>query len=145
MQEKTGRDKPQNFRTYSHIVTEQNEWLCLTKSDKKRIVGLLQKKPKVVCLTDTGQKHIYFKHVEGFWQLDETHIKPDLALFNKIHSFMMSCIEKGYNQNEIKKGDFKFNTIKKVGLNEHIKIKDTLEKWRGQPMFDFSAWLMYSL
>lgn len=40
IQAKTGRDKPQRFRTYSHIVTD-TEWLCLTKADKERIVGLL--------------------------------------------------------------------------------------------------------
>lgn len=145
MQEKTGRDKPQNFRTYSHIITKDDDWLCLTKADKKRIVGILQDDPKVVCLTDTGQKHLYFKHRDGFWQLDELHILPDLKLFNAIHSFMMQCIEKGYNQNEIKTGDFKYTTIKKIGMSNHIEIKEKLETWRGQPIFDFAAWLMYSI
>lgn len=144
MQEKTSRDKPQSFRTYSHIITKKEEWICLTKADKKQIVGLLQNPPLVVCLTDSGQKHIYFKHREGFWQLDETHIIPDLRLFNEMHSFMMNCIRKGYNQNEIKKGDFKFSTIQSVGIENHIRIKEVLEKWRGLPMFDFAAWLMYS-
>lgn len=145
MQEKTGRDKPQNFRTYSHIITNDEEWLCFTKANKKDIVGILQKKPKVVCLTDTGQKHIFFKGREGFWQLDELHIMPDLERFNKIHSYMMGLLKKGYNQTEIKTGDYKFNTVKKVGLPFHVEAKKRLEEWRGLPMFDFASWLMYSI
>lgn len=140
-----GREKPQNFRTYSHIITQENDWHCLTKSDKSFIVELLQEKPKVVVLTDTGQKHLYFKHRDGFWQLDENHILPNLDLFNKMHSYMMNCIEKGYNQTELKTGEFKFNTIKKVGLKTHLQVKKQLEAWRGMPMFDFAAWLLYKL
>lgn len=145
IQEKTGKSKPQNFRTYSHLITKDGEWLCFTKADKKQIVEHLQNYPQVVCLTDTGQKHIYFKHMMGFWQLDELHVLPDLDQFNLIHSYMMDCISIGYNQTELKTGKFKFSTVNKVGIKKHLEIKETLEGWRGQPIFDFAAWLLYSI
>lgn len=140
---KIGRDKPQNFRTYSHVITNDNEWLCLTKANKKQIVAILQQTPKVVSITDTGKKHIFFKHRYGFWQLDELHVLPDIDFFNTIHSYMMDCIDKGYNQTELKTGIFKFSTIKKIGLKDHLQIKQRLEAWRGMPMFDFASWLLY--
>lgn len=145
IQEKTGRDKPQKFRTYSHVVTKDGLWLCLTKRDKSEIVNILQANPKIVCLTDSGQKHLLFKNTPGVWQLDESHIMPDLTLFNHLHGEMMRLIELGFSQTEVKSGKYKSSRILKAGVSRWKEIEDDLKRHRGTPMFDFAAWLMYSI
>ncbi len=143
IQKKVGKEKPQNFRTYSHIVYK-NEWLCFTKANKKEIVEILKNNPEFVCLTSTGQKHLAFKNKEGFWQLDEIFVVPDIMLFTEIHEFMIEMLKFGYNQKEIITGIYKAKTIKKIGIFNHLKKENYLSKHRGKPMFDFCAFLMYS-
>lgn len=143
--QKTGKDKPQRFRTYSHIITKNNDWLCLTKADKKQIATLIKTDNiKVLCLTDTGQKHIFFKHKIGFWQLDETFIQPNIPLFEQLHSDMLALINIGFGQEQIKTGNYNHSTILKVGLEVWQELESKLSKFRGEPIFDLAAWLMYN-
>lgn len=144
IQQKTGRDKPQKFRTYSHILESDGAWHCLTKADKAKIVEILQRNPKIVCLTDSGQKHFFFKHKIGFWQLDESYIAPDLEAFNFLHSSMMGLLELGFTQDEIKRGSYAANRILKVGIDVWQKAENKIKPHRGGAMFDFAAWLMFS-
>lgn len=145
IQRLTNRDKPQNFRTYSHIIDKDKNWHLLTKADKSKMVDLIIAGAKVVCLSETGQKHIFFKHKMGFWQQDDLFVTPDIEKFTVLHTFCQSCLEMGYNQTEIKTGDYKFNTINKIGLEQHIEIDNHLKTHRGTPFFDFTTWLMYSV
>src|SRR5690606_17378661 len=59
IQKKTGRDKLQRYRTYAHIV-HNGECYCLTKADKRKICELIITGAALVCVTDTGQKHVLF-------------------------------------------------------------------------------------
>lgn len=145
MQEKTGRDKPQNFRTYSHLIDNKGNWFCYTKSDKKLIVDKLQNNPNTVCLTDSGQKHIFFKNRVGFWQLDEMFVQPDIDTFNDLHSYMMNCLLIGVNQTELKTGLYKNKTISKIGIEKYLEIEKKLKPKRGSKIFDFSHWLLYTI
>ena len=92
IQEKTGRDKPQRFRTYSHILKE-GKWYCLTKSDKRLIFDLIIQGAELVCLSDSGQKHVLFKHKPGLWQLDELFVTPDIELLKFLHHHMCSLLK----------------------------------------------------
>jgi len=139
---KTGRDKKQRFRTYSHVVNN-GEWLCLTKSDKERIGSLLPT-AQIVCLTDSGQKHLLFKHKLGMWQLDDIHIEPDVELFTHIHGTMMQLIDLGFSQEEIKTGRYIQNRIVKSGLSVWRELEGIIFKHRGSRMFTFASWLMHS-
>lgn len=144
IQAMTARDKPQRFRTYSHIVTG-SEWLCLTKADKQRIVGLLLSgECRIVCLTDSGQKHIFFKHRPGFWQLDETFVVPDLDDFAHLHGLMMRMLALGFGQTQVQTGHYHQQLILKAGLSRWQEIENQLSPRRGEPMFDFAAWLMFT-
>lgn len=144
IQEKTRRDKPQRFRTYNHIVDNNSEWHCLTKADKPKIVELIKEGAQLVCLTDSGQKHLLFKHKIGMWQLDDIYIMPDLVKFNFIHGIMMNMLSLGFSQKEIISGDYMQYRIQKVGLKNWRDSELKLKEFRGSQFFDFCAWLMYN-
>jgi len=145
LQKKTGRDKPQRFRTYSHIVTESGEWFCLTKADKEKIVGLIKAVPlALVCLTDSGQKHVLFKNKPPMWQLDDLHVSPDVADFSHLHETMMSLLSLGFSQGEIQSGNYYHARILKSGFAAWQELENKLSPRRGEPMFDFAAWLMFT-
>lgn len=145
LQQKTGRDKPQRFRTYSHIVTAAGEWHCLTKADKRFMVELITtQNPRLVCLTDSGQKHILFKNSPPMWQLDDSHIVPDVPMFLHLHGHMIRLLELGFSQTEIQTGNYYHARILKAGLGAWQQYEQEIKSLRGQPIFDFAAWLMFT-
>lgn len=146
IQAKTGRDKPQKFRTYSHILTTSGDWLCMTKADKKAIAALVSAgEIEIICLTDSGQKHVFFKHRPGFWQLDESFILPDVPEFSRLHTRMQELQALGFGQEQIKSGKYYHAQIIKAGVERWRAIESQIEAQRGTPIFDFAAWLMYQL
>ena len=145
IQNKTGRDKLQRFRTYSHIITQNDEWHTVTKADKAKIVDLLRGNPKVVCLTDSGQKHIFFKNRLGMWQLDDTFIVPDIQEFDRLHGVMMQLLDAGFTQTEVLTGKYKHASILKYGLEAWQELEFKIQNQRGEPLFDFAAWLMFTI
>jgi hypothetical protein len=139
---KVGKDKPQRFRTYSHIIHD-NKWHCLTKANKKEIFEMICSGAKLVCLTDTGQKHILFKHKIGMWQLDELFIYPDIEYLQFLHSTMQNLLHAGFTQTSIINGDYNLNFIAKNGFEVWKENEDKLKEHRGKPMFDFAAWMLF--
>ena len=143
IRQKTGKEKAQRFRTYSHIVTQENEWLCVTKGDKQLIYNEILKSPKVLCLTDTGQKHLLFKGRLGFWQLDELFIVPDVEAFRKLHTDCMDLLEKGFTQGEVINGIYNPKTILSIGIEAFYKLENKIKDKRGTPMFILATWLLF--
>ncbi len=143
VQRKTGRDKPQRFRTYSHIVKD-GEWYCLTKADKRKILQLIIEGAEIVCLTDTGQKHILFKHQPGMWQLDELHIKPDIDMLKFLHFHMCELMAYQFSQAEIISGNYSSGRIVKAGLQNWQHHENEIKKHRGSGIFDFTSFMLYT-
>ena len=102
---KVGKNKLQRFRSYSHIICD-GKWYCLTKADKKLIYELISHDAEMVCLADSGQKHLLFKHRDGLWQLEESHLSPDISLFRLLHKDMCNLLEMGLSQTEILSGNY---------------------------------------
>lgn len=145
IQKKTGRDKLQKFRTYSHIVTKSGEWMCCTKANKEEITEfILSDSCEIISLTESGQKHVFFKNRLGFWQLDESFVAADVEKFRLIHGLMMELLTLGFGQEQVKTGKYNQVQIIKVGFPVWQKIESQLSKHRGDPFFDFVGWLMYS-
>lgn len=142
IQQKTGRDKPQRFRTYSHIIFN-DEWFCLTKADKKKIYELICSGADMVCLTDTGQKHVLFKHKEGLWQLDDLFINPDISCLQMLHENMRELLSLQFSQTEIIAGQYHSHRIMKVGLDAWKKCEDAIKPLRGTGIFDFTAFMLF--
>lgn len=144
--QKTGRDKPQRFRTYCHIVTEAGEWHACTKADKQLMLNLITtQNPVVVCLTDTGQKHLLCKAKRGFWQLDDSFIVPDVALLTQLHTDMMHLLSLGFSQTEVKSGNYNSGRIIAVGIKTWQEAENKIKHYRNMPIFDLAAWLMYAI
>ena len=143
IQQKTGRDKPQRFRTYSHFVAD-GTWYCLTKADKQRMIALLPT-ASLVCITDTGQRHILFKHKDGMWQLDEMFVRPDIETFTFLHSSMMALLALGFSQEEIRSGNYSQVRIAKAGVDSWRELETKLRPYRGTQIFTFTSWLMYTI
>lgn len=143
IQNKTGRDKPQRFRTYSHIVQNGN-WHCVTKADKQLIFQLIISGANIVCLTDTGQKHVLFKHKEGLWQLDDLHIVPNLDLFKLLHTQMCELLALQFSQTEIITGNYSSGRIIKAGLKSWTEKEQVIKAYRGSGFFDFAAFMLYT-
>ena len=145
LQLKNGRERPQRFRTYSHIIDKSGVWHTLTKADKKLTYKLIIDGATLVCLTDSGQKHLLFKHRTGMWQLDDIFIIPDIPLLIKLHSTMMQLITAGFSQTEIITGNYLQYRILKAGIGTWKSFEDLLRPLRSSKFFTFTAWLLYSI
>lgn len=142
VKEKTGKEKLQRFRTYSHLVCN-GEWYCLTKSDKKQIFELICNGAELVCLTDSGQKHILFKHKLGMWQLDDIYIIPDIDLLKHLHFKMCELMRLGFSQTEILTGNYLSIRILKAGLQAWKELEESIKKHRGSKMLEFAGWMLF--
>lgn len=142
---RAGKEKPQRFRTYSHIIDKDGNWHCCTKADKQRIYDMIVNGAQLVCLTDSGQKHLLFKHKNGLWQLDDIFVLPTIDLFVSLHSTMMKLLSIGFSQSEVITGQYLQYRIVKCGLSEWKKLEDEIKPHRGSRFFAFTAWLLYSL
>lgn len=143
IQQKVNKEKLQRFRTYSHIVLE-DEWFCVTKADKEFIYNAICSNATLVCLTDSGQKHILFKHRIGMWQLDELFIYPDVEYLQYLHSTMQSLLTLGFTQKSIITGEYNLNFVFKNGAEAWKENEDILKEHRGKPMFDFASWMLFT-
>lgn len=144
IQKKTGREKLQRFRTYSHVTDNNGNWHCLTKSDKQLIVQLITEGAGLVCLTDSGQKHLLFKHRPGMWQLDDIFVMPDITLFARLHGLMMQMLDMGFSQNEIITGHYLQYRVLQCGIENWKPLEDTLKPYRGNSFFTFTTWLLFT-
>lgn len=142
LQEKTGRDKPQRFRTYTHVV-HKGKWYCLTKADKEKIFNLITDGAELVCLTDTGQRHLLFKHKIGMWQLDDLFVIPDTHLLKYLHKNMCELLKLGFSQSEVITGDYKQYRIFKAGLEKWRNLEKNIEKYRSSKIFQFTSWILF--
>lgn len=139
---KVGKEKKQRFRTYSHIIYK-GEWHAVTKADKEKIFNMICDGAELVCLTDTGQKHVLFKHRSGMWQLDDMYIAPDIELLKHLHSTMVNLLDIGFNQTSVITGVYNANFIQKNGFEAWRDNENELKKHRGTQMFDFAAWMLF--
>lgn len=145
VQARSGKEKPQRFRTYSHIVDAAGEWHCCTKSDKQRIYTMICDGATLVCLTDSGQKHLLFKHKPGMWQLDDLFIFPNIDQLQFLHAKMMFLLSIGFTQAEIISGHYLQYRIQQAGINTWKPIEDLLKPFRGNQFFNFTAWLLFTI
>jgi len=140
---KTNKDKLQRFRTYSHIL-KSDEWFCVTKADKRQILQLIIDGAEMVCLTETGQKHILFKHKSGMWQLDELHVIPNIELLKLLHFNMCELMTYQFSQTEIITGNYSSGRIIKAGLKKWQEHENIIKEHRGSGIFDFTAFMLYT-
>lgn len=143
VQRQSGKDKLQRFRTYSHIVCD-GKWYCVTKANKQLIFDLICRGAELVCLTDSGQKHVLFKHRTGLWQLDDIFITPDIDLLKQLHTQMCELMKLGFSQGEIISGNYNSYRIQKAGLQAWRELDILLKVYRGTRIMEFAGWMLFA-
>lgn len=143
VQRKIGKDRPQRFRTYSHIIKD-GEWYCVSKADKRLIFQLIVEGAEMVCLTETGQKHVLFKHKPGMWQLDDLHVKPNIELLRHLHFNMCELMACQFSQSEIISGNYNSERILKAGLKNWQQHEREIKIHRGSGIFDFTSFMLFT-
>lgn len=136
IQELTGKEKPQNFRSYSHFVLG-DKWYLKHKGQKEEMLTMMLQLPDVCVISESGQKHLLFQHVCGTWQFEETMIQPDVTLFQTIHQPITTLAET-FSNDEIKSGQYLQYRIIKFGLKNWQQQEDILKQYRGSAMFDLA-------
>lgn len=138
---KVNRDKPQRFRTYTHIV-ENDEWHMLSKAQKQEIYNLIVNgDPEVCVISDSGQRHLLFKHKLGTWQFEDQHIKRDKSKLAEIKLIGDEMLTNGFSKNEMLFGHYAQHRIMKYGIKNWKLAEDKLREYRGSAIFDLAIWL----
>lgn len=144
IQKKTGKDKPQRFRTYSHIVAK-GQWFVLTKADKPLMLDIIvNRNPDVVCLSESGQKHLVFKNIPGLWQVENHIIPPDIATLTLLHNTFSELLSLGFSQGEAISGNYNHYRIVKAGVSHWKHNEDILAAYRGKSIFYFTSFLIFN-
>jgi hypothetical protein len=140
----TGKEKPQRFRSYSHIIAA-GKWHILTKANKREIYALITSGScEIVCLSDSGQRHLFFKHRTGFWQLEDAFIVPDIETLKYLHACFASLLNLGFSQTEIISGNYFGHRIMKSGSENWKHFENQIKPHRGKQIFNFTSWIMYN-
>lgn len=139
-----GKDKLQKLRSYSIVLTDKLHFV--TKADKQFIFEeLLPQNPKIVCLAESGQKHILFKHKIGFWQVEEeTGITPDLPLAQAIMKAAQELLTMEFSQTEIISGNYLGGRLLKCDVKRWRELELFLASHRGSKIYDFTMFLLYN-
>ena len=98
---------------------------------------------EIVSINDSGQKHIFFKHKPGLWQLDDMYVVPDIKRLKYIHLTMCNLMRLGFSQEEIKTGTYKLNRIQLIGMQSWRLLENELKKYRYTRIFYFASWMLF--
>ena len=95
-------------------------------------------------MSDSGQKHLLFKHKSKMWQLEDMHVMPDLELFSILHDNFSKLLDFGFSQTEIITGNYFGGRIIKAGVDNWKQHENIIKQYRNYSIFNFTSWLMYS-
>lgn len=140
LQERTGRDRPQKMRSYSHIVDDDGTWHPMTKAQKTLMLALLRQSPMAVVISDTGQKHIAYRAVPGWWQFEEQRIAPDLPMLDRMLGPIQGLYNAGFGKAEISSGRYDSKRIGDYGITPWQALESQIASWRGSPLFHLAVW-----
>lgn len=124
MQVKTGKDKLQAFRTYSHFV-HGGSWHVYSKGQKANMLALLRTgvMPEVCVVSESGQKHLAFKarlnpdgQPAGWAMLEESIFWLDLNTFNPLQQRIEAMYLSGYSKDSIGSGNYTFYPNSDIAL-----------------------------
>jgi hypothetical protein len=139
VQSRTGKDKPQKMRTWSHFVL-RGEWFPLSKGDKRRMRELLSQSPEVAVIAESGQKHLCFRARVGWWQFEEQSLLP---CWDKVDSLLPAIEEllTLFSKAEIESGNYLQYRIIKFGVEHWRELSDPLRDVRLAPHFQLALFL----
>ena len=136
-----GREREQRIRNYSHIITPDGAWHCLTPADKGRMFAMLTSTPCTAVIALTGQKHLVLRALPGWWQVETQRMLPDpegLAFLMR----HMQVLYEGCNKVEIETGNYTLRGIMRVGSERYKATEAAIRPKRGSLVFDLALWLL---
>lgn len=140
------KEKPQKLRSYSIIVSNNTLYL-LTKADKRKMYCLLvNEDPQIVCLSESGQKHLLFRNKVGFWQLETNNcIPPNKEQLERLMICCQTLLRYGFTQSEIITTAFPLHKLAKLqdNLVEVLEAIDVLSNNKNTPIFDLTMFLIH--
>ena len=78
------------------------------------------------------------------WQLDDLHIKPDIALLKHLHNHMCQLLSFKFSQTEIITGNYSSTRTMRAGIKNWAEHENIIKKFRGSGIFDFASFMLYS-
>lgn len=142
LQQKVNADKPQRFRNYSHIVHSDGRWDVFTKAQKAEMLDIiLTQNPPIVCIADSGQKHIFFKTRKGFWNFEGRLIPCDVAQMAEMCSIVKKGLEAGLSKSQMHSGQIAVSAKHAQNIDIIVEIENELRPRRGSAILDFALFL----
>ncbi|HOW77951.1 MAG TPA: hypothetical protein PK406_00740 [Verrucomicrobiota bacterium] len=140
LRERTGKDKLQRMRNYSHIVLD-GVWYPLSKAQKRETYNLLLQKPAVAVIAMSGQKHLICRAQAGWWQVEESRARPDAGYLRQVMDWVSTAYNLGFSKGEIETGNYSTRRILDAGASSWEVVDAHLRPLRGQAMFELAVYL----
>jgi hypothetical protein len=145
---RTGKDKLQRMRNYSHFVLN-GEWTPLSKGDKAQMQAFLCADvfPELAVIAESGQKHIVFRATRnpvgssaGWVQFEEHSLwvdPPQLrALIERVEELYVT-----FSKTEIETGNYQSHRILKFGVRRWMEADGAIKPLRGSPLLALALFL----
>lgn len=137
--QRTGKDKPQKFRNYSHIV-HNGVWYPLSKGQKGAMRDLLMQSPDVVLIATSGQKHIFYRSAPGRWQIEEQFMLPNVPTLRRLLDMVIPMLSV-FSKAEVESGRYDQRRIIMYGVDAWRQSDQMLRSYRGTIIYDLVLFL----
>jgi hypothetical protein len=138
--ERVGKTTAQKFRNYSHLVVD-GVWYPLSKGDKPQIRALLFAEPTVALIAYSGQKHLFFRSLPKWWQLEEHAVRPNVTALRQWLDLIEPLYNAGISKAELESGRYEQTRIMQVGVTAWRAAEAELRAVRGTPVFGLALFL----
>lgn len=137
--DRVGKDKPQKFRNYSHIV-HNGIWYPLSKGQKGAMRDLLVQSPEVVLIAISGQKHLFYRSVPGRWQVEEQSMIPDVPTLRMLLDLVTPMLQV-FSKAELETGRYDQRRIIMYGIDAWRQAEQVFRSHRGTLIYDLALFL----
>jgi hypothetical protein len=138
--ERMGKDKHQKMRNYSHFVAG-GEWLPLSKGDKARMRDLLLAGPEVAVIAVSGQKHLAFRCLPGWWQIEDATVQPFARELTELLPVVEEIYNAGISKTEIETGRYIQRRILDCGVEWWAARERVIAPLRGSIQLQLALFL----
>jgi len=136
---RTGKEKLQRMRNYSHFVIG-DEWLPLSKADKAQMAHIMLCEDWCVAIiAQSGQKHLIFRARLGIVQFEEQQMLDLRGLGDLLVTVELLC--SGFSKVEIETGDYAQHRVVKFGLSSWWELESILRSQRQTALFELALFL----
>lgn len=141
LQRMTGRDKPQRMRNYSHVVRPDGTWCAYMKNQKRELAAELLASPLAAVVSLAGQKHLILRARMGWWQVEETTLRPEPESLGSLLPRVEALYSAGATKAEIETGRYRQSTLLTLGLDFWREHENNCAPFRGTGIFSLAVWL----